>query len=83
VSARQLVWQPSALKDLRRIGREHGERIIRAVRRFAQHGEGDVKYLRGFAEYRLRVGNYRVRFTADATTVTVLRVLHRRDAYRR
>ena len=33
-------------------------------------------------EFRLRVGDYRVRFHNDGVTVTVLRVRNRREAYR-
>jgi mRNA-degrading endonuclease RelE of RelBE toxin-antitoxin system len=34
------------------------------------------------ADARLRVGDYRVLFDADETALTVLRVRHRREAYR-
>lgn len=33
-------------------------------------------------EFRLRVGDYRVRFHNDGVTVTVLRVRNRSEAYR-
>ena len=43
---------------------------------------GDVKELANFTpEYRLRVGNYRVLFEIEGTTVVIYRVLHRKDAY--
>jgi len=43
-----------------------------------------VKRLQGIdpPEYRLRVGDYRVRFHLDDATVQVLRVRNRREAYR-
>jgi mRNA-degrading endonuclease RelE of RelBE toxin-antitoxin system len=34
------------------------------------------------AEFRLRVGDYRVRFHQDGDTMRILRVRHRKDAYR-
>jgi mRNA-degrading endonuclease RelE of RelBE toxin-antitoxin system len=47
---------------------------------------GDVRRLADISppEWRLRVGDWRVRFTRDAATRTVLilRVLHRASAYR-
>jgi len=45
---------------------------------------GDVKRLQGIdpPEFRLRVGDWRVRFLSDGATLTVLRVRNRREAYR-
>ena len=33
-------------------------------------------------EYRLRVGDYRVRFEQDEASIRILRVRHRREVYR-
>lgn len=43
-----------------------------------------MKRLQGIdpPEFRLRVGDYGVRFHKDGETVTVLRVRNRREAYR-
>jgi len=43
-----------------------------------------VKKLQGInpPEYRLRAGDWRVRFQLDAETVRVLRVRNRKEAYR-
>jgi mRNA-degrading endonuclease RelE of RelBE toxin-antitoxin system len=59
-------------------------RVKQAVERFADTGAGNVKRLQGIdpPEYRLRVGDYRVRFHLDDETVQVLRVRNRREAYR-
>ena len=59
-------------------------RLRQAVEHFAETGAGDVKRLQGIdpPEFRLRVGDYRVRFHNDSETVTVLRVRNRREAYR-
>jgi mRNA-degrading endonuclease RelE of RelBE toxin-antitoxin system len=59
--------------------------VIDAVRQFAQTGDGDVVHLVGLEplEYRLRVGDWRVRFSRDTEhRLQVLRVLHRGKAYR-
>jgi len=54
------------------------------VERFAASGAGEVVQLRGYdpPEFRLRVGDWRVRFAQDAGTIRILRVRHRREAYR-
>jgi mRNA-degrading endonuclease RelE of RelBE toxin-antitoxin system len=61
-------------------------RVIEAVEHFAQTGEGDVVRLVAIAppEYRLRVGDWRVRFTHDDERryLDVLRVLPRGKTYR-
>lgn len=55
-----------------------------AIERFAETGAGNVKKLKGVdpPEYRLRAGDYRVRFELDGETVRILRVRNRREAYR-
>jgi mRNA interferase RelE/StbE len=59
-------------------------RVIAAMSRFAETGQGDVKRLvdRG-AELRLRVGDWRVRFRfdRDAGCIYVIHVKHRSEAY--
>lgn len=79
-----VAWTSAALGDLRRQDRRLTERIIAAVERLAETGHGDVKRLRGSEEYRLRVGQWRVRFALEAeeAKLLVLRVLPRGSAYR-
>jgi mRNA-degrading endonuclease RelE of RelBE toxin-antitoxin system len=59
-------------------------RILRAIHRYAETGEGQVKCLSGEFEglLRLRVGNHRVLFDETEDTVTIHRIRDRRDAYR-
>lgn len=58
--------------------------ILAAIHRLAEHGSGDVRELKGRAgEKRLRVGDYRVRFTDEGQdTLRVHTVKNRKDAYR-
>jgi mRNA-degrading endonuclease RelE of RelBE toxin-antitoxin system len=59
-------------------------RIFAALHRFAETGEGDVRKLQALPdEFRLRVGDYRVRFTQEHDeSLHIHSVLHRKDAYR-
>ena len=59
-------------------------RVKQSIERFAQAGTGNVKKLQGIdaPEYRLRVGDWRVRFQLDAETIRILRVRNRSAAYR-
>jgi len=81
---RKIAWSAGARADVRRIDRPAAMRIFTAIQRFAETGEGDVKELRGESgELRLRVGDYRVRFTDEGDgTIRVQAVRHRREAYR-
>jgi mRNA interferase RelE/StbE len=81
---KKIIWSDEARADVRRIDRATAMRILTAIHRFVESGAGDVKELKGQSgELRLRVGNYRVRFTYDSDdTIRIHAVRHRREAYR-
>jgi mRNA interferase RelE/StbE len=83
----RVVVDDRARKDLRRIDPPTRDRIMSAITRLAQSAElsGDVKRLSGSGEYRLRVGDWRVRFERDdrQRTIIIARVLPRGRAYDR
>ncbi|MDE2793058.1 MAG: type II toxin-antitoxin system RelE/ParE family toxin [Paracoccaceae bacterium] len=76
----------SAAKELRRVARTDRARIVAAIDRLAETPhlgavlKGDLRGLR-----RLRVGDCRVVYEVrdNELVVLVVRVAHRRDAYRR
>ena len=76
-------WSEQARADLRALDRPAAIRILEALTRFLETGHGDVRKLQGTkSEYRLRVGDWRVRFADAPGVIRILRVLHRKDAYR-
>jgi len=80
-----VVLTASAQRDLRRLDRPVAARILDAFTRLADTGQGNVTRLQGTSdEWRLRVGDWRIRFRYDYTTRTleVLRILPRGQAYR-
>lgn len=79
-----ILWSPEARADLRAIDRETALRILHAIDSYLTTGAGDLKKLQPpRPEFRLRVGDYRVLFLPkQELTIQVLRVLHRKDAYR-
>ncbi len=81
---RKIAWSESARADIRRLDRDTAMRIFAALHRFAETGEGDIKKLKGESgELRLRVGDYRVRFTDEPDdTLHIHSVRHRSEAYR-
>ena len=80
---RKITWSEGARTDVRRVDRETAMRILTAHHRFAETGEGDVKKLTAkTGELRLRVCDYRIRFTEDPDdTLRIHSVLHRKEAY--
>jgi mRNA interferase RelE/StbE len=46
--------------------------IENGLDRYAMDGRGDVKALKGRPGYRLRVGEYRVIFSEDASTILAI-----------
>jgi mRNA-degrading endonuclease RelE of RelBE toxin-antitoxin system len=81
---RTVIWSPEARTDLRTIDRETALQILQVLDRYLSTGVGDVKKLRPPRhEYRLRISDYRpLFFPREELTIEVLRVLHRREAYR-
>jgi len=81
---REIEWTETALEDMAALDKGIARRVKQAVERFADTGAGNVKRLQGIdpPEYRLRVGDYRVRFHLGDETVQVLRVRNRWEAYR-
>jgi mRNA-degrading endonuclease RelE of RelBE toxin-antitoxin system len=82
--AKKIEWTDVARADVRRIDRETAMRVLDGLARFLFTEEGDVKLLKNSnpKEYRLRVGDYRIRFQDLGETLQVLSVRHRREAYR-
>ncbi len=81
---KKIAWSERARADVRRLDRETAMRIFTTLHQFAETGEGDVKKLKGESdELRLRVGDYRVRFTEEPDdTIQIHTVRHRSEAYR-
>jgi len=69
---------------LRSIDRETALSFLESLARFLETEQCDVKRLRDInpPEFRLRLGDYRVRYYDQGATIEILRVLHRKDAYR-
>jgi len=79
-------FSPGAVRDLRRLDPTLRRRVIEALDRLvAEPPRGDVRKLQGRDdEWRLRVGEWRVRFTRDDVGIPyVLAIEARGRAYRR
>ena len=82
--AKKIIWTDRAKAQLRAIDQPTALRILHALAKLIDTGEGDVKRLQDIEppEFRLRVGDYRLRFHDIGHTLHVTAVKHRREVYR-
>lgn len=63
--------------------REQALKILHHLTDYGATGSGDVKQLKGSTDFRLRIGDYRVRFERlEGQALRILQVKHRKEAYR-
>jgi mRNA interferase RelE/StbE len=83
----EIQWTHSAEQDLRKIHRRQIPRIVRAIESLANDPfPSRYRKLRGAERlYRIRIGDYRVIYQVDAEakTMIIYYIRHRREAYRR
>ena len=83
----QIEWGMRAIRDMRRLAARDRERIIAKIEQYAENPASlarQVTTLTGGDYSRLRDGNHRVIFATEhgePSTLIVLRVRHRREAY--
>ncbi len=79
-----IEYKASVQKDLRRLDPQQALRVIAATERVLKNrGRGGQALTGPFAGlFRLRVGEYRVIYARTDAGYLVLRIAHRREAYR-
>ena len=83
----RVEWSVRSIKDMRRLSPGNRELVIAKIEQYAENPAAlanQVRSLTNSKYLRLRVGNYRVIFSAESGAVAimlVLRVRHRREAY--
>ncbi|MBI5576435.1 MAG: type II toxin-antitoxin system RelE/ParE family toxin [Deltaproteobacteria bacterium] len=82
----EILIQPTAVRDLRKLPREVRKRIGRKLDELANEPRpADAKLLKGNEGFsRVRVGDYRIVYTIreKILVVLVVRIGHRKDIYR-
>jgi len=80
---KRFVWDAAARADLRRIDRDVAMRILHALTRYGETGDGDVKLLQDREGlYRLRVGKWRIFFDLEPNhSVRIRGIDNRGQAY--
>ena len=82
----RLIISKSVRKQVDKLPEEVRPRIFAKIQSLADLPRPDgVSKLKGYSsQYRIRVGNYRIRYEVDdgQATVKILQCKHRRDVYR-
>jgi mRNA interferase RelE/StbE len=76
-----ILFTASAARQWSKLPARVRGKLMKKLTRFAETGAGDIKRLQGRPESRLRMGDWRVIFTADSGNILVAAVGHRRDIY--
>ncbi len=69
-----IVFTSTAAKQLDALPQSARLAIEAALSRYAIEGRGDVKRLQGRDGFRMRVGEYRILFSEDMTTILAIYV---------
>ncbi len=82
-----IVFTRTALKDIQKLDVHVAKRLQKKITHFIDSGEplsfASQLFKPADAGYRWRVGDYRVLFDVDEHGITVLKVQHRREVYRK
>jgi mRNA interferase RelE/StbE len=83
--AYKIEYKASVAKDLKRINKKEVARIVQTLEQELARGGKEGEPLRGQFRglWRLRIGDYRVIYVRTDEGFLVLRVAHRRQAYRK
>jgi mRNA interferase RelE/StbE len=85
VTPYRIEVRPAAIRALRRVDKQHRDRIRGAIELLALDPRPPAsRPLRGRPAYRVRVGDYRIIYAIhdDVLLVVVATLGHRRDVYR-
>ena len=87
MSVYKLLYKKPAVKDIRALAPQLQKRL-KAKLEFFIAQDNPLKFAEPLtkpadAQYRFRVGNYRVLFDVENGSIVVLHVQHRREVYRR
>ena len=70
----------TAVKDIKKLDTSTRERILAGINKLPL---GDVKRLQGYRNYyRLRIGDFRIIFSLNKDTITIMTVLPRGEVYK-
>ena len=80
----RIVFKKSVVRDLKKIDKEQAEKIIKKIEDELPRKAATLPVLTGkFSGLRkFRIGDFRVIFSIIGKTALILRIRHRKEAYR-
>ena len=78
---KDFAFTPAATRQWLGLSADIRKRIDAKLTVYATNASGDVKRLKGGGGCRLRVGDWRVVFIEDKSTITIVAVGNRRNIY--
>ncbi len=76
-------YEKEALKELERLHPTASRRIVSKIDQISENlSKGDIKKLKGYDYYRLRVGDYRIIFMFEGATIKIIKIGHRQQVYK-
>ena len=80
-----ITFKKSVAKDLKKIDRSEADRILKKITSELSKQAYELPELKGqFAGLeKYRIGNYRIVFAIMDDSVLILRIQHRKDAYKK
>lgn len=76
-----ITFTPGAVRQWLKLSADTHKRIDAKLAAYAAKGTGDIKRLKGRDGARLRVGDWRVIFIEESTSIIVVAVGNRKDIY--
>jgi len=77
----EVIYTKKSLEDLNKLPKQVSERIILKINLAKDNPFRYFKRLRGRADYKLRIGHYRVIAEITAGRIEVTKAGHRKDVY--
>lgn len=83
----KIEFTKSSIKDIQKLDRQIAKRIKKKIEYFVESGN-PLQYAANLtkssdAQYRWRVGDYRILFDEKDKVITVLHIQHRREVYKK
>lgn len=81
----QIIPTKTFLKDLeKRVNPQYARQIEKVIDKLAKNPYQGIKLTSiKIGQWRIRIGDYRIRYDIEENKVILLRILHRKDIYRK
>ncbi|MEK6757826.1 MAG: type II toxin-antitoxin system RelE/ParE family toxin [Nanoarchaeota archaeon] len=78
----KIIWDEKAHDSLNKLEPSVSRRIVKKVEELSDNPfSKDIKRLKDYEYFRLRVGDYRIIFSIEKETIIILKVGHRKNIY--